>query len=716
MVEQGVRFASLAPNIQVKFPATSAGIVAIEEATFRGVNINATVSLHRAAGDRGRRGGRARPRAGARPPARMSRRCDPVCTLMIGRLDDWMKVVVEREDIAIDPDATNWAGIAVFKRAYRLFRERGYRARLLAAAYRHRLHWTELVGGDVILTMPHAWQVRFNAAGIEPTPRIDVPVDPAIIAELDERFPDFRRAYEPDGLRPDEFDTYGATVRTLRGVHQELPRPDGRDPGPLSSRIRTCEPDQAVPAAIGGGPVTPAAHATEEHAMTTEILPAAPPAAPPILSHWIDGRPVEVLPEQTGPVYNPATGEVIARVPRGGAPEVDAAVAAARRAFPAWRDTPLIARSQIFFAYRELVWRHREELAALITRDHGKTFPDALAEVLRGLETVEFACGLPTQLAGMNTPNVSHEGGRAHPAPAARRGRRHHALQLPGHGPDVDLSASRSPAATPSSGSRPPTRPARPSSRPSCGQQAGLPDGVFNIVYGGREAVDAILEHPGVDAIQFVGSHAGRAARLRDRHPERQARGRVHRRQERHGRPARRGPRPRRRRRGGGRLRHRPASAAWPRPSSSRSGDTADRLTPDSIVERIAQSEGRPGHGAGRRHGPHLLRRAPRSRHRVDRPGRRRGRASSSSTGGPFDHPEHPDGFFLGVSLFDHVTPEMEHLHRGDLRPGPGHRPRSHVRRGIWRSSTATSTATAPPSSPPTAAPRGASSSRSTCP
>ena len=138
--------------------------------------------------------------------------------------------------------------------------------------------------------------------------------------------------------------------------------------------------------------------------MTTEI---AQPATLPILSHWIDGRPVEVLPEQTGPVYNPATGHVIGRVPRGGAAEVDTAVAAAKAAFPAWRDMPLIARSQVFFAFRELMWKHREEMAALITRDHGKTFPDAFAEVTRGIETVEFACGLPVHLAGRNTPNVA---------------------------------------------------------------------------------------------------------------------------------------------------------------------------------------------------------------------------------------------------------------------------------------------------------------------
>ena len=124
---------------------------------------------------------------------------------MIGRLDDWVKVLVERDDVALDPDAANWAGIAVFKRAYRIYQERGYRTRLLAAAYRHRLHWTELVGGDIVLTMPHAWQVRFNGSGIVPQPRIDVPVEPAIVDELLARIPDFERAYEPDGLAIDEF-------------------------------------------------------------------------------------------------------------------------------------------------------------------------------------------------------------------------------------------------------------------------------------------------------------------------------------------------------------------------------------------------------------------------------------------------------------------------------------------------------------------------------
>ncbi len=216
MVEQGVRFATLAPNIQVKFPATQAGIAAIEQATAAGVCINATVCFTVpqaiAVAEAVERGLDALAARGGDATA-----VTPVCTIMIGRLDDWMRVLVERDAIAVHPDALNWAGIATFKRAYGIFRERGYRARLLAAAYRHRLHWTELVGGDIVLTIPHAWQVRFNASGITPDTRIDQPVDPAIVRELLERIPDFERAYEPVGLTIDEFDSFGPTVRTLRG-------------------------------------------------------------------------------------------------------------------------------------------------------------------------------------------------------------------------------------------------------------------------------------------------------------------------------------------------------------------------------------------------------------------------------------------------------------------------------------------------------------------
>jgi len=216
MADQAVHFSTLAPNIQVKFPSTDAGLAALEDATARGVNINATVAFTvaqaLAVGEAVERGLRRYEAAGGD-----TSRFSPVCSLMIGRLDDWVKVLVERDDIALEPSAASWAGVAVFKRAYRLYRERGYRTRLLAAAYRHRLHWTELVGADVVLTMPWAWQVRFNKSGIDPVERIDVPVDPAIIDELLTRVPDFARAYDPEGLTPAEFASFGATARTLRG-------------------------------------------------------------------------------------------------------------------------------------------------------------------------------------------------------------------------------------------------------------------------------------------------------------------------------------------------------------------------------------------------------------------------------------------------------------------------------------------------------------------
>ena len=214
MVAQGLRFAGLAPNIQVKFPATDVGIAAMEEATARGVNVNSTVSFsvpQAIAAAEAIERGLGRFAAAGGDPGRLA----PVVVIMVGRLDDWLKVVAERDLLSITPGVLDWAGIATFKRSYAIFRERGYRSRLLAAAFRQHLHWTELVGGAVSLTIPHAWQVRFNQSGLEPTARLDLPVDPAILAEL-ETIPDFRRAYAPDGMTPAEFVEFGATARTLR--------------------------------------------------------------------------------------------------------------------------------------------------------------------------------------------------------------------------------------------------------------------------------------------------------------------------------------------------------------------------------------------------------------------------------------------------------------------------------------------------------------------
>lgn len=382
---------------------------------------------------------------------------------------------------------------------------------------------------------------------------------------------------------------------------------------------------------------------------------AVSPEVPPVISHWIDGRPAEVLPEQTGPVFDPSTGRVTARVPRGGAPEVDAAVAAARAAFPGWRDTPLIARSQVFFAFRELVWRHREEMARLITRDHGKTFPDALAEVTRGLETVEFACGLPSQLAGVNTPNVSTNvdaftlrqplGVTAAITP----------FNFPAMVPmwiyPIAIACGNTLVWKPSSHT-----PGAAQLQAELWKEAGLPDGVFNVVYGGREAVAAIVEHPDVKAIQFVGSTAvGRyvyetGTRLGKRVgsytsaknamlvlPDADME-----------------------------LTADAAVAAGYGSAGERCmaqtlvvvGDAADRLRP-LMLERIARLNIGPGMEPGVDMGPIYS-----AEHResiitwIDR-GASEG-AELVVDGRPFRHPGRPDGFFLGVTLFDRLTPGME--------------------------------------------------------
>ena len=239
MLAQGEHFAGLAPNIIVKFPATSVGVKVMEEATYRGVNVNATVSFSvaqaLAAGEAVERGLKRREAEGL-PVDDMG----PVITVMMGRLEDSLRASAELEGIISDPSALPWSGVAVFKRTVAEFQRRGLRARPLAAAIRHHLHWSELIGGDVIITMPSSWQRKFNASDVEVRPRMDEPVDPAMIDDLRRHFPDFVRAYEPDGLTPDEFDTFAPSRRTLRAFiasyHELLnqvtdamvPNPDGK--------------------------------------------------------------------------------------------------------------------------------------------------------------------------------------------------------------------------------------------------------------------------------------------------------------------------------------------------------------------------------------------------------------------------------------------------------------------------------------------------------
>jgi transaldolase len=215
IVEQAVEFSRLAPNMIVKIPVTRAGIPAIEEATYRGVSINATVSFSLpqcvAVAEAVERGLKRREKEGLEIAS-----MGPVCTLMVGRLDDWLKVVMEKENIAIDPGYLEWAGVAVLKKAYRIFRERGYRIRLLSAAFRNHMHWSEFIGGDMVISPPYSWQVRFNGSDVEVRSRIDEPVRAEIVDELLRKFADFRRAHAEDGIAIEDFDSFAPTRRTLR--------------------------------------------------------------------------------------------------------------------------------------------------------------------------------------------------------------------------------------------------------------------------------------------------------------------------------------------------------------------------------------------------------------------------------------------------------------------------------------------------------------------
>lgn len=214
LVAQAVEFSELAPNIIVKVPATKVGLEAIEEATYRGVVMNVTVSFTVAqvvrSGEAIERGLQRRVAEGKSIDEMW-----PVVTLMVGRLDDWMKAEAERTQLFIDPGHLEWAGIAAIKKAYRIFQERGLRSRVLSAAFRNVLQYSELVGGDLVISPPFKWALRINNSDYVAEGRIDVPVDPTIIASL-RRLEDFNRAYEEDGLSIEEFESFGPTRKTLR--------------------------------------------------------------------------------------------------------------------------------------------------------------------------------------------------------------------------------------------------------------------------------------------------------------------------------------------------------------------------------------------------------------------------------------------------------------------------------------------------------------------
>ena len=229
------------------------------------------------------------------------------------------------------------------------------------------------------------------------------------------------------------------------------------------------------------------------------------PAGIRAVNHWIGGRPVESSSGRSGVVWDPATGEPQAHVAFASTAEVDAAVADAKRAFTDWRATPLSRRSEILFRMRELVAENRRRIAEMITSEHGKTVPDAIGEVSRGLENIEFACGIPNLLKGGFSEQAS-------------RGIDVYQIRQP-LGVVAGVTPFNFPVMVPmwmfanaiACGN---TFLLKPSEKdPSVSlflaellQRAGLPDGVFNVIQGDRIAVDRLLEHPDVQAISFVGS------------------------------------------------------------------------------------------------------------------------------------------------------------------------------------------------------------------
>ena len=214
LISHAEELASVAENTAIKIPCTEEGLVAIEELTAKGICVNVTVSFtlvqaltSAEAIERGLKR--------AKEKGIDTDRYTPFVTLMVGRLDDHLRRVASNKKILIDPGMYEWAGVAVFKKAYKIFKDRNYSSILLSAAYRNHMHWSEFVGGDVIVSIPYKWWNLYNDSDVPVVDRISIPVNPDVVKTLYDTFEDFRKAYDEDGMQAVEFVNYGATVETL---------------------------------------------------------------------------------------------------------------------------------------------------------------------------------------------------------------------------------------------------------------------------------------------------------------------------------------------------------------------------------------------------------------------------------------------------------------------------------------------------------------------
>jgi len=223
MVEQAIKLDALGPNMQVKMPASEAGIQAMEEATYHGISINATVSFTVAqavAVAEAVERGIARRKEEGKDCSKLA----PVCTIMIGRTDDWLKKYVADTGMVVNPECLEWAGVAVIKEAYRIYKERGYRTKLLSAANRNHYHWSTLIGGELAQTINYNWHKVINACEVEVKSRIDEPVKEEYMTELN-KIPEFHKSFNENGMTNSEFERYGgfrSTLHTFMSGYDDL--------------------------------------------------------------------------------------------------------------------------------------------------------------------------------------------------------------------------------------------------------------------------------------------------------------------------------------------------------------------------------------------------------------------------------------------------------------------------------------------------------------
>ena len=219
MIKMAEQVHACGPNMQVKIPTTKAGIKAMEEATYKGISVMSTICFSVdqaiACAEAIERGMKRREKEGLSNDG-----LNPVCAVLLGMQDDWLKQYSEAKGIVVHPDALSWGGVAICKKVYKIFKERGYKTRVLTAYYRHQLHWSEFIGGDIIMTIPTKWQKRFEKCDVEIKDYMSIPVAEEKMEQL-MKLPPFVKAYTEGSLTLDDFNAFPPVTLTVHYFSEE---------------------------------------------------------------------------------------------------------------------------------------------------------------------------------------------------------------------------------------------------------------------------------------------------------------------------------------------------------------------------------------------------------------------------------------------------------------------------------------------------------------